>query len=915
MNDHDNTKEPLPHELASSMAEACRLGEIEAIYHTAPIGLCVFDTQFRYLRINDRLAELNGVPADQHLGRTTRDVVPALADWTEAMLRRVIETGQPALNVEFTGTTPAQPDVRRTWIVHWLPLKEATGLVTGVSVVVEEITERKRAEEALRHERNRAQEYLDVAAVIMVVLDSEGKITLLNQKGYEILGYSEGDLLGQDWFVTCVPERIRHDVLAAFRQLIAGQLAPVEYFENPVIAHSGEERIIAWHNALLTDDTGQIIGTLSSGTDITERKRAEEALQKAHAELEERVKQRTAELREVNAQLQREVEERQQAETALNAFFNASTEILNLLDGDLRYIKTDNLTPSYFGLDAQSIVGKSMIDIAPALVEKHGAMMRRVIATGEPVPNLEVRGSVPSRPGEVVYWRTSWFPVPLPDGKRGLGIVGAEITDTKRAEEALRQSEAKYKALVETSPDAVILADLQGKLTFVSHGILDLYGSQAVEEFLGKHALEFVVEEDHQRFMANLKKTLQEGVTRDIEYTFMRKDGSRFPGEVSGAVIQDEAGRPTALMAIVRDITERKQAQEALRQSELRYRELIENQGEGLGIVDTQERFTFANPAGERIFGVPTDGLVGRSMSDFMTQEQYALVLEQTKKRRLGEKGTYELEIIRPDGEVRCLLLTAVPRFDGAGQFIGAFGLFFDITELKRAHEALERERQVLRYMLRASDHERQVIAYDIHDGLAQHLAAALLQFDAFDALRAKRTKQASDAFHAGMTLLRQGHTEARRLISGVRPPILDESGVVAAIAHLVHEPTGRNAPEIEFRSKVRFDRLEATEENAIYRIAQEAVSNVCKHSRSKKARVSLVQRGDRVRIEIRDWGVGFDPARVPKDRYGLTGIRERARLLGGKCKIMSNPGKGAAIIVELPVLERQAEESAARRD
>jgi signal transduction histidine kinase len=217
--------------------------------------------------------------------------------------------------------------------------------------------------------------------------------------------------------------------------------------------------------------------------------------------------------------------------------------------------------------------------------------------------------------------------------------------------------------------------------------------------------------------------------------------------------------------------------------------------------------------------------------------------------------------------------------------------------------------------MLRASDHERQVIAYDIHDGLAQHLAAALLQFDAFDALRAKRTKQASDAFHAGMTLLRQGHTEARRLISGVRPPILDESGVVAAIAHLVHEPTGRNAPEIEFRSKVRFDRLEATEENAIYRIAQEAVSNVCKHSRSKKARVSLVQRGDRVRIEIRDWGVGFDPARVPKDRYGLTGIRERARLLGGKCKIMSNPGKGAAIIVELPVLERQAEESAARRD
>ena len=155
------------------------------------------------------------------------------------------------------------------------------------------------------------------------------------------------------------------------------------------------------------------------------------------------------------------------------------------------------------------------------------------------------------------------------------------------------------------------------------------------------------------------------------------------------------------------------------------------------------------------------------------------------------------------------------------------------------------------------------------------------------------------------MTMLRQGHFEARRLIAGVRPPILDESGVAEAIAHLVHEEGRDKAPKIEYRSRVDFDRLDPTLENAIYRIAQEALANACKHSKSEKVQVSLVQHGDQVRIEIRDWGVGFDPKAVPKNHFGLEGIRQRARLLGGKCSIRSGVGKGTRITVDLPVVLR----------
>ncbi len=229
-----------------------------------------------------------------------------------------------------------------------------------------------------------------------------------------------------------------------------------------------------------------------------------------------------------------------------------------------------------------------------------------------------------------------------------------------------------------------------------------------------------------------------------------------------------------------------------------------------------------------------------------------------------------------------------------------------DITERKKAHEALERERRTLKHMLRASDHERQLIAYDIHDGLAQQLAGAIMQFEVFDHLKEAKPKQAADAYHAATTMLRQAHSEARRLISGVRPPILDESGVVAAIAHLVNDRGFKGGPHIVFHSDVRFNRLTLILENVVYRVVQEGLTNASRHSQSEMVRVSLRQRDHKVRIEIRDWGVGFDPKTVPGNRFGLAGIRERAQLLGGKCRIQSQLGKGTTIVVELSLAERE---------
>jgi len=138
-----------------------------------------------------------------------------------------------------------------------------------------DITERKQAEEALRRERDKAQRYLDVAGVILVAIDADQKVSLVNKRGCEVLGYEEKDIIGKNWFDNFLPGGVGEGVKTVFGELMAGKVTQEEYFENPVLSRDGAEKIIVWHNVVLKDETGSIVGTLSSGEDVTERRQAE----------------------------------------------------------------------------------------------------------------------------------------------------------------------------------------------------------------------------------------------------------------------------------------------------------------------------------------------------------------------------------------------------------------------------------------------------------------------------------------------------------------------------------------------------------------------------------------------------------------------------------------------------------------
>jgi signal transduction histidine kinase len=228
-----------------------------------------------------------------------------------------------------------------------------------------------------------------------------------------------------------------------------------------------------------------------------------------------------------------------------------------------------------------------------------------------------------------------------------------------------------------------------------------------------------------------------------------------------------------------------------------------------------------------------------------------------------------------------------------------------EISHRKLAEEAIKREQQVLRQLLEVYEKQRQVVAYEIHDGVIQSVIGALMTLEGSVGQLPKETAPTvRDGLGHGMDLLRAAIAEARQVMRGLRPAELDEVGLVTAIEDLVRDTSGDQAIDIECSIQVEFRRLAPPLETAVFRIVQESLTNACRHSHSDKIRVGVKQSGARIRVEVQDSGVGFDVEKVDPARFGLLGIRERARLFGGSATVESAPGLGTRIVADLPIVE-----------
>ena len=382
-------------------------------------------------------------------------------------------------------------------------------------------------------------------------------------------------------------------------------------------------------------------------------------------------------------------------------------------------------------------------------------------------------------------------------------------------------------------------------------------------------------------------------------------DGSVHSYIVRGQTLFEGQGlnrRPIRFLGTVLDITERKHADEIIRASENRLRAIMDNTSAVIYLKDLQHRYLMINRRYEELFNVTQQQIVGKTDAEVFPIDVVAKL--QANDQQVSDTGhslEFEESVPHPDGP-HTYFTVKFPVKDASGTVVAVGGISTDVSDRKRAADALKEEQDVLRHTIEFQDQERELIASEIHDGLVQYATGALMQLEAVQPhVVANEVAERIDSI---VDILRRTVAEGRRLMNGFRPPVLDDWGVVAAVEHLIDEEE-RAHVEIQFIRDDSLGRLAPRTEETLYRITQEALTNIRKHSQSRKIRIELGRQGNRVHLEIQDWGVGFTPTNGSVKGHGLRGMAQRARIAGGECKIESSPGGGTQIAVDLPFAGR----------
>ncbi len=443
------------------------------------------------------------------------------------------------------------------------------------------------------------------------------------------------------------------------------------------------------------------------------------------------------------------------------------------------------------------------------------------------------------------------------------------------------------------APFGMFRSTLQGQLLEASPMLARILKYDSVEELLRVDIAKDIYANPAQR-----QRVLSEdpGDSATFEAEWKCKDGTPVTVRVSGVRRRNEAGETVLLEGIIEDITKEKWAEQALRESEAKLRNLFENMPDVVVMIDRQGNVQYLNHFATEESG---EGAIGTRGIDWIAPEHRQRAHE-ALIRAFETREVQRNEVLGVNGVWWACRLVPLIENDVVSHVMI---ICTNITEEKKRGEEAQQERELLQQLIDLHERDRQLTAYEIHDGFAQQLTGARFSLEAYARLRGQNPEEAEKALKNGLQMIGQSIDETRRLISGLRPPILDEFGIVAAVDYLICECREHDSVEITFLHDVRFARIAPPLESAIFRIVQESLTNACRHSKSDKIHVELLEKDEQIHIEVRDWGVGFDRDHVNEQHFGLRGIRERARLLGGKAVIETAAGQGTSVTIRLPLV------------
>ena len=492
-------------------------------------------------------------------------------------------------------------------------------------------------------------------------------------------------------------------------------------------------------------------------------------------------------------------------------------------------------------------------------------------------------------------------PIKNSDGSISKFEIFRDITERKQAEEALKESEEKYRALLTNINDLVMEIDSEGKFTYVSPQIFDMFG-YTQEESIGLTAMDFVHPDDIEKCMKAME-TLDE--VKHIEYRSRHKDGHYIYVSTSGRYVPDGAGG-FKIVSVLRDITERKKAEAALKDSEEKFKILFESAPDAYYLSNLEGTFIDGNKAAEKLFGYKKNELIGNNFlkMNILDKDEISRMVKLLVLNSRGmSTGTDEFILKRKDNrKVFTEILTHPVKIKDKNLVLG---IARDITRRKKAEEEAEASgkklRDLARHLQSVREQERTNIAREMHDELGQLTTA--LKMDIVRMKNQMSEEPLIKELQAMSDLTDVTIKTIKRMSSDLRPGILDDLGLLPALEWYLNEYQTRTGIQCSLDITPRNIDLDPERTTAVYRILQETFTNVARHARASRVTANLKKEKNILKLRISDNGIGITQEEISNTQsFGLIGIQERAEVFGGNVKITGKKGKGTTLVATIPL-------------
>ncbi|MBV8605983.1 MAG: PAS domain S-box protein [Singulisphaera sp.] len=745
---------------------------------------------------------------------------------------------------------------------------------------------------------------LESIADAVIAADAEDRISFMNPPAEELTGWPLGEAGGRP-------------IAEVFRLIDETTGRPIEWPRAAVrhvrsvllIRHDGRTLPIEDSISPMTDEAGRRTGTVVVFHSIDERRRAEEALRRS--------------------------------EEQLQALFNQVAVGIAQLGLKGHFVLVNQRYSEIVGRPVAEIMATRLHDLIDPEDRPRTEAAFREVAEGGADVLIEKRHV--RRDGSTVWTSENISLVRDSAGlPRSVVTICQDVSDRRRAEEALRRSEERLKITYERAPVGIFEVDLEGRFLRVNGRYCEILGYSR-EELLALSLRDVTYPDDLKADSALYARLLAgESPSCRLENRCVRKGGQVVWVELTGCLIPERGEGSAFGIGFAQDITDRKRAEEGLRQAHVELERRVEERTAELGesnaalqaeiaertraeeelrrtnqalralirasplaitALDSSGRVTLWNPAAERTFGWTEREVMGRPLPTIPEDLRQEFAAGLAASLRGEVHAGHETRRIRKDGSAIAVSLWTAPLCDARGEPCGRLAVVEDITGRRRAEEA---RTALLRRTVTAQEEERLRIARELHDQMGQHLAALMLGLGAIEE-HAQDPVAAAEARRMRDLANRIGR-EVHRIALELRPTALDDWGLQTALTNYAGEWSRRARVTVQTRfAGIDRRRLPAPVETALYRVVQEALTNVLKHAQAGRVSLIVERRPDHVLAIVEDDGRGFDVEAVmgapdAARRLGLLGMQERVALVRGELEVESSPGGGTSLFIRIPL-------------